>query len=188
MTDHMKRTRPIPADIAAQAAEDYYMELDNGCRPSIHPKAKTTGYAVYKSFLAHRAAHTHAHGPIPVGMVVDHMCGTRSCVNPAHLRLLTNRENPRRKNGVDFPLGQCRWGHSLDFQKEYDWGGVKRMACSECLREKNDRQSSILSALHQLELAYGLGGHESKRTYDRQMAERQKRVAAVADARASRAA
>lgn len=42
---------------------------------------------------AHRVAWLAANGPIPEGLTVDHACRNPICCNPAHLRLLTNREN-----------------------------------------------------------------------------------------------
>jgi hypothetical protein len=35
-------------------------------------------------------------GPIPPNREIDHLCRVRSCVNPAHLEVVTNRENCRR--------------------------------------------------------------------------------------------
>jgi hypothetical protein len=43
--------------------------------------------------LAHRVYYTTHKGEIPKGLVVDHVCKVRSCVNPDHLRLVTPREN-----------------------------------------------------------------------------------------------
>lgn len=45
---------------------------------------------------AHRIAY-HLHvGPIPGGLVIDHLCRTRNCVNPKHLEAVTQSENLRR--------------------------------------------------------------------------------------------
>lgn len=44
---------------------------------------------------AHRVAYVLEHGDIPAGMVVMHTCDVTSCVNPAHLKLGTQRENIR---------------------------------------------------------------------------------------------
>lgn len=45
---------------------------------------------------AHRASYEHHVGPIPEGLVVDHLCRNRSCINPAHLEPVTEMENIRR--------------------------------------------------------------------------------------------
>lgn len=45
---------------------------------------------------AHRYSHEIFSGPIPEGMQIDHLCRNRRCVNPAHLEIVTNKENGRR--------------------------------------------------------------------------------------------
>lgn len=45
---------------------------------------------------AHRAAYELLVGPIPDGMVIDHLCRNKSCVNPEHLEVVTQGENVRR--------------------------------------------------------------------------------------------
>lgn len=48
------------------------------------------------STMAHRAAWIITTGrAIPSGSVLDHMCGRRSCCNPAHLRPVTQSANVR---------------------------------------------------------------------------------------------
>lgn len=51
--------------------------------------------------LAHRYAWERANGPIPNGVMVDHICHLRSCVNIEHLRLATNIENQRNRAGAN---------------------------------------------------------------------------------------
>lgn len=63
--------------------------------------ATTTGYgsfAVHHSqgrVLAHRFSYEHFVGPIPNGLVLDHICQTPLCVNPDHLRPVTQADNSR---------------------------------------------------------------------------------------------
>ena len=54
-------------------------------------------YVAGKVLSAHRIAYFLAHGPIPEGLQVDHLCHERRCVNPAHLRLATNAQNQENR-------------------------------------------------------------------------------------------
>lgn len=44
-------------------------------------------------YQAHRLAFESVHGPVPKGMVLDHLCRVRCCINPDHLQVVSNREN-----------------------------------------------------------------------------------------------
>lgn len=46
-----------------------------------------------KRMLAHRFSWELANGPIPGEMFLDHICQNRACVNPEHLRPVTNKQN-----------------------------------------------------------------------------------------------
>lgn len=54
-----------------------------------------------KAVLAHRLSYILHVGEIPEGMHVDHLCWTKECVNPAHLRLATNAENHQNLKGAN---------------------------------------------------------------------------------------
>ena len=78
-----------------------------------------------KKVGAHRIAYEAVHGPIPPKLTVDHKCKVKRCVNPAHLRLLTHRENillsetsivATNMAKVSAPCGHpytVRWGNAL---------------------------------------------------------------------------
>lgn len=188
----LRKVKSIPAVIARRAAENYTVD-EKGCWISTY-RANPNGYHVLSQkphgenssiYLAHRAAYTFHNGPILGQLVVDHMCHNRGCVNPEHLRTLPRHENARRHLGKpDFPLGQCPNGHPLSEQRYREKGRTAGLGyCGTCQKVQNDRTTTMRSALYNLELAYGLGGHETKRNYPHRMHLRQERVDAVRDAR-----
>jgi hypothetical protein len=46
--------------------------------------------------LAHRVSYQLAYGPVPDGLVTDHLCRVRHCVAPEHFEAVTSAENVRR--------------------------------------------------------------------------------------------
>lgn len=51
-----------------------------------------------KNKHAHRVSYELAKGPIPEGLVLDHLCKVRCCINPDHLEPVTIKENLARGN------------------------------------------------------------------------------------------
>lgn len=51
----------------------------------------TTGHR--RQGYAHRFSYELAHGPIPDGNEIDHVCMNRLCVRPDHLRLASRKQN-----------------------------------------------------------------------------------------------
>lgn len=99
----------------------------------------TTGYAEmgvdYRKCKAHRVAYELFVGPIPDGLVLDHLCRNRWCVNPDHLEPVTHRENLLRGVGptaTNAVKTHCKRGHSLhDAYLNRGKRGVMR-ECREC--------------------------------------------------------
>jgi hypothetical protein len=57
-------------------------------------------YVEGKLQSTHRFAWMMAHGPIPDGLEIDHMCWNRACCNVDHLRLVTHEENSRNRRAA----------------------------------------------------------------------------------------
>lgn len=78
------------------------------------------GYGRTKSagrgLLVHRHSYGSLVGPIPDGLVIDHLCRVRCCVNPAHLEPVTQQVNVRRSDSQMARRAaqtHCKRGHEL---------------------------------------------------------------------------
>lgn len=64
----------------------------------------TGGYAQFtmsgEKSQCHRLAYQWLVGPIPEGMLLDHKCHVRNCVNPKHLRPVTSKQNAEHRLGA----------------------------------------------------------------------------------------
>lgn len=96
---------------------------------------QTQGYGSFgyegKSHLAHRWSYEQLIGPIPEGMVIDHLCRVRSCVNPAHMEVVTPEENNTR--GHQARGWFCRFGHDLQEVGTYERRRETGEVTNECL-------------------------------------------------------
>lgn len=76
-----------------------YSISDNGCW--MYTKGiDALGYGVFYyqqiGYKAHRVSYEFHKGKIPKGLVLDHTCRNRACINPDHLDPVTQSENARR--------------------------------------------------------------------------------------------
>ena len=72
--------------------------------------------------LAHRYFYEQLRGPIPVGLFPDHLCRVPPCVNPAHLEIVTMRENTLRGIGPTARYAKathCIHGHAFTEENTY---------------------------------------------------------------------
>lgn len=84
---------------------------------------------------AHRVAYELLIGPIPDGLVIDHLCRNTLCVNPDHLEPVTVRENALRAPVIGrkpYDVEMCKKGlHRMD---EMSRPNGKYRLCVPCRR------------------------------------------------------
>ena len=83
-----------------------------------------------EKILAHREAWSLVNGPIPEGLVIDHLCWNRACVNVLHLRLLSADENRKRQRAAESDM--CAKGHLYDEKNTYIRPDTGRRQCRAC--------------------------------------------------------
>jgi|DEB19_MinimDraft_3_1074340.scaffolds.fasta_scaffold104712_2 hypothetical protein len=126
--------------------------------------SRTNGYALMyyppkkKSIKAHRAAWMLANGPVPAGMVVDHICHNkavaneecqggfdcshRACINIKHLQLVTQSQNVMSGiHNID-NRSHCNQGHPFIKENIMVRKNGKR-ECAECNRERAKKNYAL---------------------------------------------
>jgi hypothetical protein len=115
---------------------------ENGCWLWIGAKsANGYGQIAHKKTTigAHRLSYKLHKGEIPAGLVIDHLCRNRSCVNPDHLEAVNQRTNTMRGESPSVKQhnkGFCKNGHPMTPENR----DSKRRRCRVCLREDVSRR------------------------------------------------
>lgn len=146
--ENKRKRRALGFTEAALLTEPGILELlcnsfevdDNGCwiwirSQNITPYGAGYGRLTYRSkeYKAHRLAYFYWKGPIPLGLVPDHLCRQTACINPDHLEAVTQRENTLRGIG---PTAQnatktsCLYRHPLTPENTYVHHGHR--SCKRC--------------------------------------------------------
>ena len=100
--------------------------------------------------FVHRVAWERANGPIPEGMVIDHQCSVRSCVNVDHLQVVDRGENTllgfSRAAGHD-SRRFCKNGHEWTPENTYTRPRGGHRQCRACVAAIQRRKREALKDL-----------------------------------------
>lgn len=97
-------------------------------------------YVGDRDVYVHRFSYEQHQGPIPAGLVIDHLCRNRACIRPSHLEPKTALANLLaegsriRFNGADQRAKtHCKNGHEFSSENTYITPSGSR-ACRTCKR------------------------------------------------------
>jgi hypothetical protein len=98
----------------------------------------------HRTGRVHRWVYEQARGPIPKGLVLDHLCRVRSCCNPTHLEAVTHTENQRRSRKGGFAREnaaktECPRGHAFADHGYVDQGKRRCRVCRNAWKRKYER-------------------------------------------------
>ena len=105
-----------------KAAERFWSKVDKGPECWTWTAATANGYGAFylgrsnkrvELMGAHRWSYLINVGPIPDGLVLDHLCRNPRCVNPEHLEPVTPQVNAERGLWGDLKT-HCPAGHPYD--------------------------------------------------------------------------
>jgi hypothetical protein len=104
---YKRRKRHEPLDLARvwTAEERFWAKVDKSGDCWLWTSYTVAGYGRFlideHPLLTHRLSWLYSTGDFPPeGMEIDHLCRVTRCVNPAHLEVVTRRENQRRGYGA----------------------------------------------------------------------------------------
>jgi len=166
---HAKKAGSLDLKPRKTTEERFWEKVDrrgpNECWPWI-ASLTGPGYAQFfidkdhKSGLGHRYAYELLVGPIPAGLVLDHLCRNPRCVNPNHLEAVTHRENvirgeaPAAAGRHQAAKTHCPKGHPYDeanttIRRTAGRHGGGGRGCKQCARASAARRRALKRAERQ---------------------------------------
>lgn len=142
-----------PADL-----ERFWSKVEKTSTCWLWMAGKRRGYGAFQittngqrsTIQAHRIAYGLVAGDVPVGLVLDHVCRVRACVNPDHLRPVTDAVNILAgiaPAAINARKTHCKRGHSLmDESNVYRRGRMR--VCKACRRLSDaERRQALVTCV-----------------------------------------
>ncbi len=146
---HYQRLRRNGSLDLRSAGERFWAKVDLRGAEDCWPWTATITVSGYGQFWdgarlvrPHRWAYEAMVGPIPDGLVIDHLCRNRACCNPAHLEPVTHKENSLRgvsPNAVNARKTHCIHGHEFTEANTILRPDKAGRQCRECKRLSDRR-------------------------------------------------
>ena len=91
-----------------------------------------------RQFRAHRVSYSIFKGELSKDLVIDHICRNKSCVNPDHLREVTNKVNIIENSSSIAALHKaknfCSNGHEYTIENTFYRSNASHRNCKQCNR------------------------------------------------------
>jgi HNH endonuclease len=103
-------------------------------------------YFCGRQFSVHKLVYELLKGPVPKGLVLDHLCRVEPCANPDHQEPVTDKVNIYRGHAPGILrmnslicINGHEWNEDNTRRYEYDNGRISRF-CRSCERERSERR------------------------------------------------
>jgi hypothetical protein len=127
----------VASSLLERFEEKYIPEPNSGCW--LWTAAQINGYGAIKVAGRFRGAHRVSYelhkGPVPAGLVLDHLCRVPFCVKPDHLEPVTIGENISRGDNHHRRKTRCKRGHAFTEENTLILSTGSR-ACRTCAKAR----------------------------------------------------